>query len=557
MSTLFRNPKCSSSSAEVERLIAKYILDDSNPILSTLDMNRLASYTYGEVVREELFERLESLMKRPDNVSILALQKSLCLVQHLIIYGSEPCVNLAWNMSRVIEELQRYNPIPAPTLISQIIGGQVDRAFVVRELATELRTLLSNTNQITLLRHQHHATSSSLVPVGSTSQVGFAPTPTTAHQWQQQQQLSSRNQNKSNVAKPDSSFGGGTANKVISAAYSLEDMLQKAQEEEAKKRNRYFDSVEQEQKWHQQLSQQYATVTTANTSTTSQDLLDSFTSYNSNQKEEDLLGFPSIMTPQPAGPSSSSTSAELFMEQDLLLLGTTNNSAPSTSDNTIYTTPNPVEDLLSLPSTALIPPTTLDNAASPMVTNPFQVNSKVSSDVMGARNSSKTAYLLSSMEGLSTINTIPYNTNIQDFGVAPSPPFDPPSLAPSIVPPPPPPFAPPPPPPLDPTEPLKGIESSSSSLSTVQQLYLDQQQQLVRMQQQLINNGGGSDDSTTRQLMAMIQKQQEQLTHMVTMATTNMTDGAAFTSNSPPSTNFNPMDIMGGSSNISYPAKNL
>ncbi len=63
MSVLSRNTKCSSSSAEVERLIAKYILDDSNPILSTFDMNRLASYTYGEVVRDELFERLESTGK--------------------------------------------------------------------------------------------------------------------------------------------------------------------------------------------------------------------------------------------------------------------------------------------------------------------------------------------------------------------------------------------------------------------------------------------------------------------------------------------------------------
>jgi hypothetical protein len=576
MSGIFsRNSKGSSS--EVEWLLATYILDDGNPILSTLDMNRLASYTYGEVVREQLFERLEAFMKRPESVSVLSLQKSLCLIKHLVIYGSEPCVNLAWNMSGVIETLQRYySSAPTPTLLSQIMGGQVDRTFAIRELATELRALLSNTQQISTLRHQHQATdsSSSLVPIGSTSQVGFAPSPTEAHQWQEHlQQLAAKSQAKSNVAKPDSSFGGGTANKVISAAYSLDDMIRKAQEEEVKKRNRYFDNREEEHQWHQKLSQQYAFSSHVSASS-SQDLLDitspicstytsasatvTTTNYNNIQKEDDLLGLPNVVT------SSTASTVGVTTEQDLLLLGSTGYNLPPASTDIMNTTPKIVEDLLSLPSTSSIynatpiPPPLKDSGTSQMATALHQTTtiSSIPSGIMGVENYlTNNNYLVSSV---GTLNTIPYNDCVRDFGLVQPPPINPPSFVPSMDLPPPPLSPPPPPPPLDP--PQLRQENEPSTLSMVQQLYLDQQQQLLKMQQQLISNRDSGDDSTTRQLMAMIQKQQEQLTEMVNMASNSQNSGAfsnTATTDHIPTNYLNNSDIMGGSGSIYHPSTNL
>jgi hypothetical protein len=480
-------------------------------------------------------------------------------------------------MSGVIETLQRYySSAPTPTLLSQIMGGQVDRTFAIRELATELRALLSNTQQISTLRHQHQATdsSSSLVPIGSTSQVGFAPSPTEAHQWQEHlQQLAAKSQAKSNVAKPDSSFGGGTANKVISAAYSLDDMIRKAQEEEVKKRNRYFDNREEEHQWHQKLSQQYAFSSHVSASS-SQDLLDitspicstytsasatvTTTNYNNIQKEDDLLGLPNVVT------SSTASTVGVTTEQDLLLLGSTGYNLPPASTDIMNTTPKIVEDLLSLPSTSSIynatpiPPPLIDSGTSQMATALHHTTaiSSIPSGIMGVENYlTNNNYLVSSV---GTLNTIPYNDCVRDFGLVQPPPINPPSFVPSMDLPPPPLSPPPPPPPLDP--PQLRQENEPSTLSMVQQLYLDQQQQLLKMQQQLTSNRDSGDDSTTRQLMAMIQKQQEQLTEMVNMASNSQNSGAfsnTATTDHIPTNYLNNSDIMGGSGSIYHPSTNL
>ena len=140
---------------EGQRIVAKYIFDDSIQIMSTFEMNRFASLTYGDVVRDQMFDMLEyvlllydyipfplimnvqrrhfirtqvftflsfstssfsfswfpnkqprDILKTPDDFSVLSIQKSLSLIKHVIIYGSEKCVNMAWNMTKVIEDLK-------------------------------------------------------------------------------------------------------------------------------------------------------------------------------------------------------------------------------------------------------------------------------------------------------------------------------------------------------------------------------------------------------------------------------------------------------------------
>lgn len=155
----------------------------------------------------------------------------------------------------------------------------MDRAFRIRESATELFNLLLPTCQdsIHMLRMQN-SDPNSLVPIGSITRVGFASTsPGTATATQlwindmaARQPKLLEPPNKSNIAKSDSGYGGGfnssstgSRGTVISAAHSLEEMMERAriaaeEEEEEKARveklraSRYFDDRGKEEAWRQQ-----------------------------------------------------------------------------------------------------------------------------------------------------------------------------------------------------------------------------------------------------------------------------------------------------------------
>lgn len=552
---------------EGQRIVAKYIFDDSIQIMSTFEMNRFASLTYGDVVRDQMFDMLEEILKTPDDFSVLSIQKSLSLIKHVIIYGSEKCVNMAWNMTKVIEDLKFYNTAvrSQQTIIHQIMGGQVDRAFVIRELAIELHKLLQPTNihEIQFLR-QAHASENSLVPVGSLSTVGFAPTPTTAQQWLESQ--ANNNNNKSNILKSDSSYGGGihtttnsSGTKVIAAAYTLEDMIQKAKDDEEKKRNKYFDNPQQkelQQNIYQPPPHEDLLDIQSFYKSTNNNHNNSLSNSNNNNNknntfEEDLLGFTTsntfISEPKPTAtvPFSSTGQGSKEVIGDLLLgdnFYTTaspyDNNANTNNNNT---TNNSNSDLLM--STFAATSTNEWTMSAP--SNNAVVNSKyITSQIM--RRETPSSALISSMTaldlnfGVVAINKNPmenfnFGSTVTSTTFPPQPPITKllPLPAPTL-PPPPPPTGPPPPPP--PEEMESSIENrnnnlASSSLSSsepIQEWYLQQQQQLLRMQQQLLQlnstNSGGANNNMQQELMKMIQQQQQQLTQMMTMTGTTTTN---------------------------------
>ena len=66
--------------------------------------------------------------------SVLTVQKSLVITKHVMIYGSEKCVNSALALQRGVETLQEFNTVlwaqklqGAAAMMHRFKGGGVDK----------------------------------------------------------------------------------------------------------------------------------------------------------------------------------------------------------------------------------------------------------------------------------------------------------------------------------------------------------------------------------------------------------------------------------------------
>eukprot|EP00957_Ditylum_brightwellii_P168479 12824463-Ditylum_brightwellii.AAC.1 len=80
---------------EIQRNINTLIFNDNEDVISTFDMNRIASFTFNELTCGEIFDyflqTLTAVTKAPIKYTPLSLTKALTLIYHLLIYGSERC----------------------------------------------------------------------------------------------------------------------------------------------------------------------------------------------------------------------------------------------------------------------------------------------------------------------------------------------------------------------------------------------------------------------------------------------------------------------------------
>ena len=117
-----------------QRHLNEVLTNESVHVLSTFELNRLASLTYGDEVCEEIFEMLEQIQAKPMEYSILTVQKSLVVTKHILTYGSEKCVNSAIALQRGVETLLEFNTVlwaqkmqGAAALMYKLKGGGVDQ----------------------------------------------------------------------------------------------------------------------------------------------------------------------------------------------------------------------------------------------------------------------------------------------------------------------------------------------------------------------------------------------------------------------------------------------
>jgi len=553
----FRN-----NGSEGQRIVAYYVFNDGIQIMNTFEMNRFASLTYGERVCTEIYDMLESVLNMPEEFSILTLQKVLTLFQHLLTHGSDRCVELSMNMGHLIERMKKYNTAISTQRVSffaQLKGGAVDQAFVVRQMASDLCKLLKDKPQISKLR-MDNLDPNSLVPVGTGNQVGFAPTPSTAQEWMEEQRRK-ENRPRSNLKNADSAgFGGGChiddgdeedefrKSKVISAAHSLEEMMAKAREEEAKKKNRYFDDPDKAKKWSdkvtresgldaaeeilkEQFQQQMdllgisspSTVTTTSgfsmTSTAiytshnhpGADLLDFMSMGNEINMGTDLIGAGSAAEVDLLGYSGNNNDT-----QDLLFGGV---AAPDKVTSNSKNEEDPFMDLLSSPIVHV--PVNDRHIPSPIPIKP--------SIVGGGAN----AQLASALEML-------------DMSLPPPMPPPPPPQLQNDEPPSLPPMPPPPPPPQardhtlsssyptlsmtpvrtklpEPKDTPTHSQTSNFSMTSLKDYVELQQQEIAQIQQKIITAGPSMDPFQMMQLMQQQQERMNQLMqHMASMSMTQL-----------------------------------
>ena len=327
--TLVLKGKANLSGSDAQRQLAELVLDEFVQVVSSFELNQIASLTYGEMVCDEIFEMLEEVLAHPLDHSPLCLQKALVITKHVLIYGSEKCVNSVWALGRYVNNLREYNTVliaqqrQGPDAFWQRIkGGGVDKGFPVREAAETLHSLLQSREQIQLVRHAK-ADPNSLVPVGD-DKIAFASDEVRHYLLKKRLEEQQLMHTKSNLKKERGGFGGGFQAKdgkqVVGAAHSLEEMIARANREQQK----FSDDGpvrSQEQRDIFSYSQ------SASVSTPQEvDLLDLSTPAPAPaptvSASNDLLGTPDLLGLSDAAPMGANTCTTLDATADLLSLMT-------------------------------------------------------------------------------------------------------------------------------------------------------------------------------------------------------------------------------------------
>jgi hypothetical protein len=67
--------KIHSEGTEAEKRLAVLLFDDGIQVLSTFEMNQIASLSYGDETCEQIFDLLEEVMAHPMQFTVLASSK--------------------------------------------------------------------------------------------------------------------------------------------------------------------------------------------------------------------------------------------------------------------------------------------------------------------------------------------------------------------------------------------------------------------------------------------------------------------------------------------------
>ncbi|KAL9178758.1 hypothetical protein ACHAXT_003889 [Thalassiosira profunda] len=289
------NVTTARGATEIQSTLARSLYDDAVEYMSTLDMNRAASYTFGhknsygldgtvtngvgggthgESLAGELWELLlDATLCRFVQHSVLALSKTLHLIRHVLLHGSEGCVtdvNLLYRIENALVPLSNLNTaLVEQKMVEQILnndgkasgvdndvvlnmegigqqlsqfgtkasaamlkmrGGSVDKGYPVREAAAKLYEVVMDRNRLMQLRNQQQSgnqfAQQSLVPIGSAKQVGYITDDARLRllqqkmaaeerelkqkEWQEQQRMKQTRSNLAGASAHDG-FGGGYA----------------------------------------------------------------------------------------------------------------------------------------------------------------------------------------------------------------------------------------------------------------------------------------------------------------------------------------------------------
>ena len=246
--------------SETQNLIAQMLFDDDVNVLTTFDMNRIASYSFGDTVCGEIFDVLEYTLRNPLEFTVLSLHKTLVLMHHLAVYASQKAANNTWILKPHVKPLIEYNTVlmafkePKSLIarVQRIKGGSVDRGQPVRESAKVLFDLLSDVEMFKKVRDTS-ADPDSLVPVGHHEQVGFVSDEVRKATLEEKLKQRHNVQIKSSLKDGGGGFGSASRTTVIGAAHSMEEMLKMARQSKVGYRD---GALSEEEKAHMDHLQQ-------------------------------------------------------------------------------------------------------------------------------------------------------------------------------------------------------------------------------------------------------------------------------------------------------------
>lgn len=231
------------------------LFDDDINVLTTFELNRMASFTFGDVICGEIFDVLEYTLRNPLEFTVLSLHKTLVLLHHLAIYASQKAANQVWILRPLIKPFLEYNTVllmaaeqPSSIMarMQKIKGGAVDKGQPVREAAKILWGLLLDVESFKQVR-ETHADPDSLVPVGNHDQVGYVSDEVRKATLEEKIRKENEVKIKSNLQDGGSGGFGSGANTVVGAAHSIEEMLKMAM----KNKSSYRDGdMTEEEKAH-------------------------------------------------------------------------------------------------------------------------------------------------------------------------------------------------------------------------------------------------------------------------------------------------------------------
>lgn len=305
--------------SQAEKELRPLLLDDGCQVLSSFELNKIASLTYGDMVCDEMFELIEKIVAQPLSYTPLTIQKALVVLRHILVYGSEKCVNSGYGIGRFIEALTSFNTVLAAqqqkganAFFQRLQGGGVDRGGPIREAAKKVHNLLKDIKELQRIRNES-ASKNSLVPIGD-DKVAFITDDVRHYILRKRIEQQERVEIKSNLARSEGGFGGGYMTKdgksVVGAAHGIEEMIKMAQREKKKFSDSGLSGESPEEKILQELlaeakreKEEGYRAPAADT----EDLLGSLGEKEASQNAEevDLLDFGSTLDSAPV-PSSNS-----------------------------------------------------------------------------------------------------------------------------------------------------------------------------------------------------------------------------------------------------------
>lgn len=314
--------------SQAEKELGPLLLDDGCQVLSTFELNKIASLTYGEIVCDDIFELIEKIVSQPLDFSPVTIQKTLVVMKHVLIYGSEKCVNSGYGIGKFVEGLMNFNTVlaaqqkqGASAFFQRLQGGGVDRGGPVRDAAKAVHELLKNIHELQRIRNES-ASQNSLVPIGD-DKVAFITDDVRYFILKKKIEQQAQIEIRSNLAKSEGGFGGGYMTKdgksVVGAAHGIDEMIKMAQRDKKKFSDGGLSGPSPEDKILQELAaearrQKEEAAREAAAAQNESNILGSFGGNPPSQPsgEVDLLDFGSGIQSTPAVASSSSTTGDLL-----------------------------------------------------------------------------------------------------------------------------------------------------------------------------------------------------------------------------------------------------